>query len=189
MVKLRIADESDAAELLEIYAPYVLNTAITFEYEVPSLAEFQKRIRSTLLKYPYILAEEDGKIIGYAYAGAFKGRAAYDWAVETTVYVRSDMKRRGIGRALYAELERLLKQQNILNTNACIAYTEHEDEYLTNDSVRFHTYSGYKHVGKFHKCGYKFGRWYDMVWMEKHLGKHINSPEKVIPFSEISRLT
>ena len=184
-VVVRIARESDAEKLLEIYKPYVENTAITFEYEVPTVEEFRSRINNTLRKYPYIVAEHEGIIIGYAYAGTFKDRAAYDWAVETTVYVSRDAKRLGIGRTLYDRLEKLLSMQNIVNLNACIAYTETEDEHLTNDSTMFHEHMGYKQVAHFVKCGYKFGHWYDMVWMEKHLGDYREKPQPVIPFSKI----
>ena len=132
---IRIATENDAEELLNIYAPYVEKTAITFEYEVPSVEEFRIRIRNILKKYPYIVEEKEGEILGYAYAGVFKNRAAYDWAVETTIYVREDQRKSGVGRALYEGLENILKMQNILNLNACIAYTAVEDEHLTNNSV------------------------------------------------------
>lgn len=172
MTSIRIATEADAAALLQIYAPYVENTAITFEYEVPTEQEFAERIKHTLEKYPYIVALEDKKIVGYAYAGPFKERAAYDWAVETSIYVDMEYKRNGIGRLLYEKLEELLCEQGILNVNACIGYPEVEDEYLTWDSVYFHEKQGYQMVGRFHKCGYKFGRWYDMVWMEKFIGEH-----------------
>ena len=99
-LRIRAAAVEDAAELLEIYKPYVEHTAITFEYEVPSVEEFAARITKTLQKYPYLVAEYEGRLIGYAYAGAFKERAAYDWSIETSVYVREDMKRMGVGRAL-----------------------------------------------------------------------------------------
>lgn len=182
---IRTATEKDAEKLLEIYAPYVQNTAITFEYTVPSLEEFTERIRHIQEKYPYLVAEENGEILGYAYAGPFKQRAAYDWAVETTIYVRRDSKRQGIGKALYEALEKALSMQNIINVNACIAYPVTEDEYLTKDSVHFHESVGYKMVGEFHKCGYKFNRWYNMVWMEKHLGSHEEHPLPVKRFDEI----
>lgn len=171
-VVIRSATEEDARALLDIYAPYVSETAITFEYEVPSLKEFTDRIERTLFKYPYLVAEYQGEPVGFAYAGPFKGRAAYDWSVETSIYVASGHKKGGIGRRLYETLECMLKEQGILNMNACIAYTEEEDEYLTNGSVRFHEAMGYELVGHFHQCGYKFGRWYDMVWMEKMIGEH-----------------
>lgn len=183
--KIRIAAVQDAAGLLEIYAPYVEKTAITFEYEVPSVQEFAGRIGHVLEKYPYLAAERDGEIVGYAYAGPFKERAAYDWAVETTIYVREDRKGTGVGRELYEALEHALFLQNILNVNACIAWPETEDEHLTKNSVQFHEHMGYRLVGEFYKCGYKFGRWYNMVWMEKHLGEHREHPEAVKRFEEI----
>lgn len=110
--RIRIATRRDAAKLLEIYAPYVEKTAVTFEYEVPAVTEFEKRIDHILGKYPYLVAERAGDISGYAYAGVFKDRAAYRWAVETTVYVREDMKKMGTGRELYAALEKILSMQN-----------------------------------------------------------------------------
>ena len=121
-------------------------------------------------------------MLGYAYAGAFKERAAYDWSVETTIYLRQDQR----GRALYQALERCLAAQHIQNLNACIADPAQEgDPYLTGASAAFHARLGYQLVGRFHKCGYKFGRWYDMVWMEKILGAHPERPPEVIPFSEL----
>lgn len=181
---IRIARPEDAEALLDIYAPYVKETAITFEYEVPSVEEFRKRIESILKKYPYLLAEQDGKITGYAYAGVFNERPAADWAVETAIYVEKGSRRTGVGRALYGALEKALAGQNILNVNACIAWPETEDEYLTYDSIRFHEHMGYRMVGRFHQCGYKFGRWYDLAWMEKHLGEHPAKPEEVRWFSQ-----
>ena len=179
VLTIRTAVEHDAEALLQIYAPYVKKTAITFEYDVPSVEEFAGRISKVLQKYPYLVAEVNGEPVGYAYAGPFKERAAYDWAVETTVYVREDMKKSGIGRALYTALEEALLAQGILNMNACIAFPETEDEYLTRDSVKFHEKMGFETAGRFHKCGCKFGRWYDMVWMEKLIGEHVENPPAV----------
>ncbi|MDO5291331.1 MAG: GNAT family N-acetyltransferase [bacterium] len=182
---IRVARIEDAKTLLEIYAPYVLHTAISFEYEVPSLEEFEERMRNVLCKYPYLVAERDGEIVGYAYAGPLKTRAAYDWAVETTIYVRKDVKKSGLGKELYHALENALALQNILNLNACIGYPEVEDEYLTKNSVQFHEHLGYRFVGEFYQCGYKFKRWYNMVWMEKQLGEHKEVPLPVKRFDEI----
>lgn len=182
---IKVADEKDAAELLEIYRPYVEKTAVTFEYDVPDVKEFSQRIKNIKQKYPYIKAVSDGKIVGYAYASVFKDRSAYDWSVETSVYVKEDCKKYGIGSLLYEKLEEILSLQGFLNVNACIAYTEKQDENLTNDSVYFHKKLGYSLVGEFHKCGYKFGKWYEMVWMEKFIGKHSDKPEKIVPFKEI----
>ena len=187
-IKIRIAAKTDAEALLAIYAPYVEKTSISFEYEVPTLEEFTGRIEHILERYPYLVAERDGEIVGYAYAGAFHPRAAYDWAVESTVYVREDQKKTGVGKKLYEALEQILTLQNILNVYACIAYPEVEDEYLTRNSVQFHEHIGYRFIGEYFKCGYKFGRWYNMVWMEKHLGEHETDPEAVKSFDEIRPL-
>ena len=135
---IRTASAADAPALLKIYRPYVENTAITFEYDVPSTEEFASRIQHTLRKYPYLVAEEKGTLLGYAYAGPFHERPAYDWAVETSIYV---------------------------------------DEHLDKNSVEFHTHMGYRLVGEFHKCGYKFNHWYNMVWMEKLIGEHLTVQE------------
>lgn len=172
MITIRDAQKTDAKAIQAIYAPYVERTAITFEYDVPSGDEFCRRIKTVQQKYPWIVAEKDGRIVGYAYASAFKERDAYQWAVETSIYVDSSMKRCGIGRMLHEVLEQRLKKRGILNMNACIAFIEPEDEYLTLDSVRFHEQLGYKKVAHFHLCGKKFGRWYDMIWMEKLIGEH-----------------
>lgn len=169
---IRNAVPQDARALLDIYGPYVKNTAISFEYEVPSVEEFQKRIENTTKKYPYLIAEEDNQILGYAYAGAFYGRAAYDWSVETTIYLAPSATKKGVGRLLYKSLEEKLKEMGILNLYACIAYPDEEDEYLDKNSALFHEHMGYQKVGEFHKCGYKFGRWYSMIWMEKIIGEH-----------------
>lgn len=184
-ITISIATTEDAEQLLQIYRPYVEQTAITFEYEVPTVGEFKKRIEQTLEKYPYLVAEKDGILVGYAYVSPFKSRPAYDWSVETSVYVGMEYKRCGIGRILYEALEHILQLQGILNVNACIAYPKEEDEYLTMDSVRFHEKMGYQMVGCFHDCGYKFNRWYDMVWMEKMIGEHRSDQKSVIPFPKI----
>lgn len=182
---IRMAVAEDAPALLDIYRPYVEHTAITFEYDVPSTKEFASRILRTLQRYPFLIALCGGIAVGYAYASPFKERAAYDWAVETSIYIRKDYSGRGYGKALYDILERLLKAQNILNLNACIAYTAHTDEYLDNHSADFHAHLGYHPVGTFHECGYKFGRWYDIVWMEKMIGAHTVAPEPVRPIDQI----
>jgi len=168
---IRKATTEDAEAILSIYAPYVEKTAITFEYDVPSVEEFRGRIANTLEKYPYLVAEEDGKIIGYAYAGVFKARAAYQHCVETSIYVALDSQRKGTGKALYAELESQLKAQGIRNLNACISWVDEPNEYLTHQSPEFHAHLGYERCAHFHKCGYKFGQWFDMIWMEKLIGE------------------
>lgn len=184
--KIRSATPADAAELLEIYTPYVRDTAISFELEPPTEEEFARRIKGILGRYPYIVAEKNGSIAAYAYASAFKERAAYDTSVEMSIYVRKEFRGHGFGKLLYTELERLLRLQNVQNVNACIAYTDDEnDPYLTNGSTRFHERMGYTTVGCFHKCAAKFGRWYDMIWMEKFIGSHETPPPKFKKISEL----
>ena len=166
-------DPSDASELLNIYAPYVRDTAVSFEYEVPTEEEFKERIINISKRYPYLKAVDDnGEILGYAYATAFKTRKAYDWSVESTIYIRGDRRKSGIGRKLYTALEDALREMGILNMNACIAMPPIEDEHLTKDSFYFHEKLGFELVGTFHKSGYKFDTWYDMIWMEKMIGDH-----------------
>lgn len=183
---IRAASLEDAPTLLALYTPYVEKTAITFEYDVPSLQEFSKRIETTLKNFPYLVAEWEGEIVGYAYASSFKERAAYQWSVETSIYVQQNKKRMGIGRILYEVLEEILKEQHILNVNACVGVpVAEEDEYLTYDSVRFHERLGYHLAARFSKCGYKFHRWYDMVWLEKHIGEHLCEPYQVLEFDKV----
>ena len=180
-ILIREATPEDAPRLLEIYGYYVEKTAITFEYDVPSVEEFRDRILDIKEKYPYLVIEEDGVIRGYAYAGVFKNRAAYDRSCEMTIYLdreaagRGPGTGRGLGRKLYEALEEELKARGILNLYACIgvpAANKEADEYLNHNSEQFHAHMGYTTVGTFHLCGYKFGRWYNMIWMEKMIGEH-----------------
>jgi len=185
-LRVRLVTEADAEELLSIYAPYVTDTAVSFEYEVPSLEEFRDRIRQTLERFPYLAAEDGGVILGYVYVSSFKEREAYSWSVETSIYVRRDSRRRGVGRRLYEALEAALAAQGVRNLNACIACPPTEDDpYLTRDSVAFHQRMGYQLAGHFHQCASKFGRWYDMVWMEKSIGDHPPDQAPVRPFPEV----
>ena len=178
-IRIRPAKPEDAEKLLAIYAPYVEQTAITFEYEVPTVEEFRERIHNTLKKYPYLVAEQGGEPVGYAYVGPFHDRPAYDWAVETSIYVDQNKKRMGIGKKLHEALEEELRNRGFLNMNACIAYPPKEDEHLDKNSVEFHTHMGYRLVGEFHKCGYKFNHWYNMVWMEKLLDPEVKHPKPI----------
>lgn len=184
-VQIRVARLTDAPYLVKIYAPYVEKTVISFEYEVPTVDEFRNRMANTLKKYPYIVAERQHQIVGYAYVGPFKGRQAYDWAVETSIYVSTNERHHGVGKQLYQTLENICRTMGILNMNACIGYPTKEDEFLTKNSAQFHAHLGYRMVGEFHQCGYKFGRWYDMVWMEKIIGQHSTRPQAVKNFNDV----
>ena len=183
---IRDARLEDAACILEIYAYYVEHTVITFEYDVPSLEEFKTRMRHTMEKYPYIVIERDGVIEGYAYAGSFVGRSAYDWSCELTIYLNHEAQKGGLGKKLYTALIDRLKVMGILNVYACIGYPEIEDEYLTKNSAQFHEHLGFKTVGRFHNCGYKFNRWYDMIWMEKIIGDYTCAQPPIIPYPKVN---
>ena len=184
-MRIRPATLADAEILRDIYAPYVEETAVSFEYTVPTVAEFTERMKDIMKRYPYLVAEEAGEAVGYAYASPFHEREAYSWSAELTVYLRKDQRGWGRGRLLYEKLEQILRAQNITNLYACIAWPEQEDEYLTGASARFHERMGFRLAGMFHRCGYKFGRWYSMVWMEKEIGTRREKQPPVKSFSEV----
>lgn len=174
-ITIRTAKPADAEMLNKIYTYYIEKTAITFEDVALTDGEFFERMAEIMSFYPYFVAETDGEIVGYAYAAKFKNRSAYDWSVETTVYVKHEFNKKGVGSLLYAALEKALKDHGYKNMYACIAVPKVEDEYLTFGSVIFHEKSGFKTVGRFVNCGSKFGRWYGMVWMYKNIGRHVKN--------------
>ena len=173
---LRFATPSDAEALVAIYAPYILKTAITYEYEIPSAAEFARRIETYSAKYPYLVAALNGIPVGYAYACPLGSRPAFDWSVETAIYIREDCKGMGIGQLLYEKLEAILKIMGIRTMTAAVASVDHDDPYLTNASIAFHLRMGFTPVGTFHNAGCKFGRWYDLTWLEKQIGEYEHNP-------------
>ena len=182
-----MATVADAPALREIYLPYVRTTAVTFELTDPSLEEFSERVRTTLERYPYIVAVDEDEIVGFAYAKAFRPRAAYLHSIETSIYMRMDYRGKGVGRRLYETLAKLLMLQNVYNMEACIAHCEPADEYVPATSRLFHERLGFRLVGKFTKCAHKFGRWYDMIWMEKILGDHIANPDPFMPLPQVDQ--
>ena len=185
---IRQATEKDGEALRSIYAYYVENTAITFECSVPSAGEFMDRMKRVLGVYPYFVAEINDEILGFACATPFNERGAYVYDVETTIYLRHDIQKQGLGRKLYGALEHALKLQGVVNLYACIALPDEDDEYLTDNSAKFHEPLGYKLAGTFRKCGYKFNRWYNMIWMEKQINEPAPSPPQIKRFDEIQHL-
>lgn len=157
---IRSVSLNDTEELINIYSYYVLNTSITFEYEVPTFDEFSQRIQKITQKYPYLVAIVNHEIVGYCYATTYKDRPAYDWTVETSVYIKQDYHHLGIGTKLYNLLEEALKEKDIKNMLACITIPN-------NESIDFHTKQGFVKVGHFSQIGYKLGEWRDTVWMQK----------------------
>lgn len=177
---IRVATPDDAAQIVHIYAPYVTDTVVTFETAVPSVETYRQRIVNTLARYPFLVAcTSAGRIIGYAYAGAFKPRAAYDWTVETTVYLRPEAQGRGVSHALYDRLEELLVRQGVTTVCACIAVPNPA-------SGAFHAKRGFAEVAHFTHCGYKLGIWLDMVWMEKNIAPYPEHPDPIIAFPDLN---
>ncbi|MFI3236566.1 MAG: N-acetyltransferase family protein [Lachnospiraceae bacterium] len=176
-VKIRFATPNDAERLLQIYTYYVLETAVTFEYEVPTLEDFTARIENTLKTFPYLIIEDNQKIVGYAYASTFKPRAAYQWSVEASIYISHTEHGHGYGRTLYDALDTCLRAQNVCNVCSCISC-------YTDDSEHFHEKLGYKKIARFTKSGFKWD-WYDMIWMEKILNPHTNPPKPFLNINEI----
>ncbi|MBQ8173761.1 MAG: N-acetyltransferase [Mailhella sp.] len=187
---IRPAENGDVPAMLAVYVPYVQNTAVSFEYSVPTEYEFRSRYALVTAVYPWLIAEYDGRVAGYAYASRFHPRAAYDWCAEVSIYIDRSYRGRGMGRLLYEHLERILTAQNVLTTYACIAHTQEPDEYLDHSSIHFHTRMGYHLTGSFPRCGFKFNRWYGMIWMEKRLNSGIidadnPAPAPLLPFSAV----
>ncbi|AYG00817.1 GNAT family N-acetyltransferase [Lactococcus allomyrinae] len=177
-MKFRLATTADATELLKIYKPYVEKTAITFEYEVPTVEDFAQRIEKTASVFPYLLAIENGKIIGYAYAGRYRERAAYDWVVELSIYLDENERHHGTGTILYEKLLTALSLLNYQRAYACITYPNPA-------SMAFHEKFGFEAIGIFQKSGYKFGKWYGIQWMDLLLQKD----EQVQPIKLITDLS
>ena len=144
--EIREVHIEDAERLVEIYSYYVLNTAVSFEYDVPSVDEFKERICHTKEKYPYLVCLKDNRIIGYVYAGPYSTREAYSWTVSTSIYIDKEYRRCGAGSMLYKALEEELKKRGIINLLAGVAYIDEEDEYLSHDSYKFHLREGYSEV-------------------------------------------
>lgn len=159
---MSIVTEADTKEILDIYAPYITDTVITYEYEIPTLKEFQTRIRDISSKFPYIVYRIGARIVGYAYASPFKTRAAFSWDVETSIYIHPDYQHAGIGSKLYKALIALLKEQGYYHLYAYITYPH-------DPSIRFHESLGFTKCAMYEKTGYKLGAWRDLVCMDLSL--------------------
>ena len=159
---IRVATAADVPAILDIYAPYILNSTATFEYDVPCLRSFTQRFSDITAQFPWLVWEEQGEILGYAYASRPYERAAFSWCAEPSVYIKPSAHRRGIATKLYAALEAILKDQGYQVLYALI--TEENTP-----SVALHRSLGYRHSVTFPHCGFKFGRWLGLIWMEKRL--------------------
>ena len=179
---IRFATEADVPAILAIYAPYVENTTITFEYDVPCRKEFLQRFYTITQQFPWLVWEEQGEILGYAYASPPYARAAYRWCAEPSVYLKPSAQGRGIGRKLYAALEEILKIQGYQVLYALI--TEENTA-----SLRFHEKLGYRVSVLFPNCGFKHGRWLGVYWLEKRLSP-VEIPNSFpTPFSQLGQVS
>ncbi len=177
---IRAAEKADVPAMLAIYAPYVLETTVTFEYAVPALSEFEDRFSAVTEKLPWLVWEEKGAVLGYAYASLPFTRAAYAWCAEPSIYLRSDARGRGIGKRLYAALEAILLELGYVVSYAIITGENAP-------SLAFHYALGYRKCGELVNSGQKFGRWLDVYWLEKRLNSVETPRNSPIPWKEFSK--
>ncbi len=178
-MSIRLATAQDLPRILEIYAPYIQNTAISFEYTVPDLESFTERFLHITAQFPWLVWEENGVVLGYAYGSRPFERAAYQWSAAASIYLCPEAQGKGIGAKLYAALEDLLQRQGYRKLFAIIT--------TANDaSVAFHRAVGYRYIGTMPDCGFKFGKWYGTVWMEKDLNNWDTPPHPPLSIHQIS---
>ena len=173
---IRAATEHDAEKVLSIYRPYIQNGAVSFEYKVPSVEEIQGRIKKVTAKYPWLICETDGEIVGYAYASAFREREAYQWKAEVSVYVTDKVKGKGVAWSLYDELLDRLKAMGMVSAIAGMTVPNPETE-------RFHEKYGFKRIAEFPKVGFKNGQWHSVAFAELQLNGYLDNPRTPWPAS------
>jgi len=178
---IRLATTSDAAAMLQIYAPFILNTTVTFEYEVPSEQDFQMRIQQYLEKWPWLVWVENGEVVGYAYASSYRPREAYQWCVECSVYIHPQFSKLGIATKLYSALIKLLKFQGFCCLYAVI-------DIPNPASVGFHEKMGFQYFATYENVGYKLGQWRNVGWWKYTLAEPTNNPSKPKFLKEIDSL-
>lgn len=176
---IRRAAVGDAAALLDIYAPYIKDTVITFEYDVPTAEEFAARIGENAALHPCLVCERGGQIVGYAYAHRIRERAAYDWAAELSIYLAPAAQGQGVGTALYRCLIDLLEMQNLRILYGCVTLPNEKSE-------RLHQKLGFSLAGVWHGSGWKFDSWHDVGWFEKRLGGN-GAAQPVVAFPQLDK--
>jgi L-amino acid N-acyltransferase YncA len=180
MNSIRLAKASDAVAVIGIYTPYILNTAFTFETEVPSIKNFEQRIATYQESWPWIVYEADGIIAGYAYATKHRERAAYQWCVESSVYVHERFQKAGIAQSLYNTLFKILKHQGCRNVYAGITIPNEK-------SVSFHKKSGFTWLADYENIGYKLNRWNTVSWWQLQLNPYSDNPSPPLKFPEVEQ--
>ncbi|HSU28041.1 MAG TPA: GNAT family N-acetyltransferase [Chitinophagaceae bacterium] len=175
-MQIRMAKPGDAPGILDIYMPYIELTSFTFETEVPTQEEFEERIRTNLVNWPWLVAEQDEKIIGYAYATKYRERTAYQWSVECSIYIHDDFQKQGIGHKLYGALTAILKLQGFRNVYAVINLPNEK-------SVAFHESCGFAHFATYENVGYKLGKWKNVGWWRLIINEFNYEPWEPIKLS------
>lgn len=176
---IRVATVRDVPAILAIYRPYIEQTAITFEYDVPSEDEFRARFLSVSAVGPWLVWEEQGEILGYAYGAPAFERKAYAWCADLSIYLKPSAFGRGIGRALYEKTEALLQAQGYRVLYALVTSANQP-------SVAFHKALGYRETANFPHCGYKLGKWHGVMWLEKDVGEDTPPTDFPIPFPALN---
>ncbi|MDR3681970.1 MAG: GNAT family N-acetyltransferase [Flavipsychrobacter sp.] len=176
--EVRLITENDAQAVLDIYAPYVRDTIISFEYEVPTLEDFALRIKTNITEYPWLVCLQNDKITGYAYASKHRYRTAYQWSPEVSIYLSEEIHGKGIARVLYEALFSILQLQGYFNMFAGIGMPNEKSE-------GFHKALGFEEIGVFKKIGYKFGNWHDTKWFQRYLAEHIQEPTTPVKITDI----
>ncbi len=176
-MKIRLVKPQDCKQILNIYAQYI-NTSITFEYELPSEEDFAKRIDEISETYPYLVLEENEKILGYTYARRLRERAAYQWIAELSIYLDQNITSKGYGRILYEKLIKILKMQGIKTVYGCVTMPNEKSEKL-------HEKLGFKKVGVFSKAGYKNEKWIDIAWFEKNISTCELNPKDIVSIKNL----
>jgi len=180
MNQLRLATPDDAAGILAIYAPYITNTSLTFEMEVPALEAFAERIRSYLVNWPWLVCEKEGRIAGYAYATRYRERTAYQWCTESSIYIHEEFQHSGIGKSLYGALFHILQKQGFRNVYAVINLPNEK-------SVTFHEMLGFTYFAMYEQVGYKLGKWKNVGWWRLVINEFGDEPAPPIPFSALNK--
>lgn len=175
---IRLATAHDADGVQGIYAPVVRDTAISFEVEPPSVADIRQRILDTLEQWPWLVCDRGGEVLGYAYAGKHRVRAAYQWSTDVSVYIHEQARRSGVGRALYTALLRVLQSQGVYNAQAGITLPNAA-------SVGLHEAMGFRPIGIYRKIGFKLGGWHDVQWWELTLQAHVSAPAAPRPLPAV----
>ncbi len=177
---IRFLELKDIKTVYKIYEYYIVSTSITFEITVPSLEEFTERVLNISKNYPYVVYEQDGKVVGYAYATRYGVREAFQWVVESTVYVDQNYKNKGIGKILYTKLLELLKSQGFHTAYALVTSANV-------NSLSFHEKLGFKYMAKFDNLGYKQGEWHGIIYYSYELNPYTNPPRQLLDINQLKQ--